>query len=163
MTDFTWTSGKQEMADVQAWDVSMGTQHPGDPRRQEGPLPSNDVKMGSISRTFFPSEAGDPPLSTSTSMQSLFVQRQKDQGHSCRKTCPSCPVSGLAQDDSQGPGMSQLGGHFYHILVTCSHAAQARAVSELMVGGCPVPLPVSSHRISTGNAKHLPPGPSWGL
>ena len=47
----------------------MGTQDPGDLRMQEGPLSSNVLKMGSVSHKVFPSEAGDRPLSTSSSTE----------------------------------------------------------------------------------------------
>lgn len=56
------------MADVHTWDVSMGSQRPGDQRSQEAPLSSNDLKMCSINQTVLPCQAGDTPLSTSTSM-----------------------------------------------------------------------------------------------
>ena len=49
----------------------MGTQGPGDLRMQEGPLSSNVLKPGSISHKVFPSEAGDRPLSTSSSTESV--------------------------------------------------------------------------------------------
>ena len=38
---------------------------------QEGPLFSNDLKTGSISTKFFSSEAGDRPLSTPSSTESV--------------------------------------------------------------------------------------------
>ena len=66
---------------------------------QEGPLSSNDLKTGSISQKVSPGQAGDRPLSTSSSTESVWGERQgthwthKHQGLLCMKTGSPCPAS----------------------------------------------------------------------
>ena len=84
----------------------MGTQHPGDLRMQEGPLSSNDLKTGSISQKFSLSQAGDRPLSTSSSIESVWTGDSLDteaSGAHLHEDVISLPSVKSAQDDSREP------------------------------------------------------------
>lgn len=84
----------------------MGTQHPGDLRMQEGPLSSNDLKTASISQKVSPGQAGDRPLSTSSSTESVWAGDSLDTeapGAHRHEDGISLPSVRSAQDDSQGP------------------------------------------------------------
>ena len=86
---------------------------------QEGPLSSNDLKMGSISQKVFRSEAGDRPLSTSSSTKSVCAGDSLDTeapGAHLHEDVFFLPSVRSAQDNSQDPGMSQPGGQFYLFL-----------------------------------------------
>ena len=97
----------------------MGTQDPGDLGMQEGSLSSNDIKTGSISHKVFLSEAGDRPLSTSSSTESICagdsLNTEALAAH-LHEDIFFLPSVRSVQDDSQDPGMSQPGGHIYLFL-----------------------------------------------
>ena len=89
---------------------------------QEGPLFSNDLKTGSISTKFFSSEAGDRPLSTPSSTESVCAGDSLDTealGPHLHEDVFFPPSVRFGQDNSQDPGMSQPGGHIY-LLLCCT-------------------------------------------
>lgn len=114
LTDFTWTSGKLENCRNPSLSIFMGSQHPGDPRRQEGPLSSSDLEMKYEPNTPFVRQG---TLTVHLHAEPVFPgdmlwHWRQEQAH-LHKELSFLPR--MIPRAAHG-----FGGCFYHILVTCS-------------------------------------------